>query len=77
MPFVTSCRQKMGFDDSTISVFTPTALTCCSQRETAYGGTVETAVMLRGYAGLTLGADVVHGVGRTSTAGRIGVRLGS
>lgn len=60
-----------------VKIFQPTTFTCCSQRDNAFGGTVETALMLNGYGGLTVGADVIRGVGRTSTAGHIGVRLGS
>ena len=43
----------------------------------AYGATLETAVMYRGYVGLMAGADLVHGEGRTIPALRGGVRFGS
>lgn len=61
----------------TTGIREPTTFSCCSQRATAYGGTLETAVMLRGYGGVTLGGDVVRGLGRTSTAAHAGVRIGS
>lgn len=43
----------------------------------AYGATLETAVMYRGYVGLMAGADLVQGEGRTIAALRGGVRFGS
>jgi hypothetical protein len=60
-----------------VQVFNGTPLTCCVEDAMAYGGTVETALMYKGDGGLTAGADVVHGAGRTSSAAHIGVRLGS
>ena len=60
-----------------VQVFNGRTVTCCTEDAMAYGGTVETALMYKGYGGLSAGADVVHGAGRTSTAGHIGVRLGS
>lgn len=43
----------------------------------AFGVTGETALLYRGYAGFTVGADLVHGAGRTTVAARLGLRTGS
>lgn len=61
-----------------VQVFRPTTNgSCCPERAIAYGGTVEGAVTYRDYVGLTAGADLVHGAGRTTGALRAGVRVGS
>jgi hypothetical protein len=58
-------------------VFSAPANGCCVERKLGYGGTVETALLYRGYAGLTAGADVINGAGRTSAGVHAGVRVGS
>ena len=50
---------------------------CCTDKVRALGATLETALSYRGLAGLTLGADAIHGAGRTSTGLRAGLRVGS
>ena len=61
-----------------IQVFRPrTNGNCCPDRAMAYGGTVEGALTFRDYIGLTAGADLIHGAGRTTGALRAGVRVGS
>jgi hypothetical protein len=50
---------------------------CCVERKLAYGGTLETAVLFRGYVGATAGADLINGAGRTSAGVHAGVRVGS
>jgi len=58
-------------------VFQVASNSCCVERTLAYGGTVETALLYRGYVGLTAGADLINGAGRTSGALHAGVRVGS
>lgn len=59
-------------------VFTPSPSgNCCTDKVRAYGATLETALTYRGLAGITLGADAIHGAGRTSTGLHAGVRVGS
>lgn len=58
-------------------VFAARSNGCCVERTMAYGGTLETAVLYRGYVGLTAGADLINGAGRTSGALHAGVRVGS
>jgi len=61
-----------------VQVFRPaTNGSCCPERQLAYGGTVEGALTYRDYVGLTAGADLIHGAGRTTGALRAGVRVGS
>jgi hypothetical protein len=60
-----------------VQVFREGTTSCCTDRTIAYGMTAETAVMYRGYAGLTAGADLINGAGRTSAAVHAGVRVGS
>lgn len=61
-----------------VQVFRPTTRgSCCPERQLAYGGTLEGAVTYRDYIGLTAGADLIHGAGRTTGALRAGVRVGS
>jgi len=50
---------------------------CCTDKVKAYGATIETALTYRSLAGVTLGADLVRGAGRTSTGVHAGVRVGS
>lgn len=60
-----------------VQVFEAGITSCCTDRTIAYGGTVETAVMYRGYLGVTAGADFINGAGRRSQAVHAGVRVGS
>ena len=61
-----------------VEVFTPSHNgDCCTDKVTAYGATLETALSYKGLAGITLGADAIHGAGRTSAGLRAGVRVGS
>jgi hypothetical protein len=60
-----------------VQVFEEQHGSCCTDRTIAHGGTVETAVMYRGYLGLTAGADFINGAGRRSSAVHAGVRVGS
>jgi len=61
-----------------VEVFrTPNDGACCVDRARAYGGTVEGALTYRDYVGLTAGADLVHGAGRTTAAIHVGARVGS
>ena len=61
-----------------VQAFRPTTRgSCCPERTLAYGGTVEGALTYRDYVGLTAGADLIHGAGRTTGALRAGVRVGS
>ena len=50
---------------------------CCTDKVRSYGATLETALSYKGWAGLTLGVDAIHGAGRTSTGLHAGVRVGS
>lgn len=58
-------------------VFDAPSRTCCAGQTMAYGGTAETALLYRGQIGLTAGADLIHGAGRTSGGLHAGVRVGS
>lgn len=58
-------------------VVAPPTSGCCPDRTAGYGATIETALMFRGYAGVTAGADLLHGAGRTSGALHLGARVGS
>ena len=61
-----------------VEVFTPSRSgDCCTDKVTAYGATLETAVTYKGLAGITLGADAIHGAGRTSAGLHAGLRVGS
>lgn len=61
-----------------VEVFTPSVRgDCCSDKVNAYGLTLETALTYKSLGGLTLGADAIHGAGRTSTGVHAGVRVGS
>lgn len=61
-----------------VEVFTPSASgDCCTDKVRAYGVTLETALTYRSLGGITLGADAIHGAGRTSTGLHAGVRVGS
>jgi hypothetical protein len=61
-----------------VEVFTPsTSGSCCTDRVRAYGATLETALTYKSLGGITLGADAIHGAGRTSTGLHGGVRVGS
>ena len=61
-----------------VEVFTPSRNgDCCTDKVTAYGATLETAFTYKGLAGITLGADAIHGAGRTSAGLHAGVRVGS
>ena len=60
-----------------VQVFVPDRQPCCVERTIAYGATAEAALLFRGYLGLTAGADLIHGGGRTSGALHVGVRSGS
>jgi hypothetical protein len=61
-----------------VEVFTPSASgDCCTDKVNAYGVTLETALTYRSLGGVTLGADAIHGAGRTSTGLHAGVRVGS
>ena len=61
-----------------VQVFRPRTMgNCCPSRAIAYGGTIEGAVTYRDYIGLTAGADLIHGAGRTTAGLRAGVRVGS
>ena len=61
-----------------VEVFTPSRNgDCCTDRVNAYGATLETALTYKGLAGVTIGADAIHGAGRTSTGLHAGVRVGS
>ena len=50
---------------------------CCTDKVKSYGATLEAALTYKGLAGVTLGADAIHGAGRTSTGLHAGVRVGS
>ena len=58
-------------------VFTPSRDACCTDKVRAYGATLETALTYRSLGGITIGADAIHGAGRTSTGLHAGVRVGS
>ena len=61
-----------------VEVFTPSRNgDCCTDRVRAYGATLEAALTYKGLAGITIGADAIHGGGRTSTGLHAGVRVGS
>jgi hypothetical protein len=61
-----------------VEVFTPSRNgDCCTDKVTAYGATLESALTYKGLVGVTLGADAIHGAGRTSTGIHAGVRVGS
>lgn len=61
-----------------VEVFVPsTSGGCCTDKVRAYGATLETSLTYRGLGGITIGADAVHGAGRTSTGLHAGVRVGS
>jgi hypothetical protein len=61
-----------------VEVFTPSRNgDCCTDRVRAYGATLETALSFRGLAGITVGADAIHGGGRTTAGLHAGVRVGS
>jgi hypothetical protein len=50
---------------------------CCTDKVRAYGGTLETALTYKSLVGIALGADAIHGGGRTSAGLHAGVRVGS
>jgi hypothetical protein len=50
---------------------------CCFGQANAYGGTMETALLYRGYGGVMAGADLIHGAGRTSGGLHAGLRVSS
>ena len=50
---------------------------CCTDKTRAYGATLETALTYKSLGGITIGADAIHGAGRTSTGLHAGVRVGS
>ena len=61
-----------------VEVFTPSVNgDCCTDKVKAYGVTLETALTYRSLGGITVGADAIHGAGRTSTGLHAGVRVGS
>jgi hypothetical protein len=61
-----------------VEVFAPSASgDCCTDKVKAYGATVEMALTYKSLGGVTLGADAIHGAGRTSAGLHAGVRVGS
>ncbi|HEY4307442.1 MAG TPA: hypothetical protein VGM82_23415 [Gemmatimonadaceae bacterium] len=58
-----------------VNILKPVA--CCAERVTAYGGTTEAALTYRNLIAVTAGADLINGDGRTTTAGKLGVRFSS
>jgi len=50
---------------------------CCTDKVRAYGATFESALTYNGLVGFMLGADAIHGAGRTSTGFHVGMRVGS
>jgi hypothetical protein len=62
-----------------VEVFTPSRSggDCCTDKVKAYGATLETALTYKSLGGITIGADAIHGAGRTSTGLHAGVRVGS
>ena len=50
---------------------------CCTDKVTAYGATIETAFTYKSLVGVVLGADAIHGAGRTSAGLHAGARVGS
>jgi hypothetical protein len=73
----TNAAVDVGAGPLGVQVFEAGTSSCCTDRTIAYGGTVETAVMYRGYVGLTAGADFINGAGRSSRAVHAGIRVGS
>ncbi len=61
-----------------VEVFAPsTNGDCCTDKVRAYGATLETALTYKDLIGFTLGADAIHGPGRTSAGLHAGIRVGS
>ncbi|HTE47457.1 MAG TPA: hypothetical protein VK636_19605 [Gemmatimonadaceae bacterium] len=73
----TNLALDVGAGPVGVQVFEARNGSCCTDRTIAYGATAETAVMYRGYLGLTAGADFINGAGRSSGAVHAGVRVGS
>jgi hypothetical protein len=73
----TNLALDVGAGPIGVQVFEAGSASCCTDRTIAYGGTMETALMYRGYLGLTAGADFINGAGRSSGAVHAGVRVGS
>jgi len=73
----TNVALDVGAGPVGVQVFEAGTGSCCTDRTIAHGVTAETAVMYRGYLGLTAGADFIKGAGRSSAAMHAGVRVGS